>query len=134
MIPATIPRWSRFVTFISVLIPASSFWLFSNYFTLPLRAECGLEVWVLAGCSDLPRDWNWSDIRAERKSKKGYFMQFAEQRSLLTARCQGRGILAEEAANRYDRVRKLCPEDIGNLETNIKVWLVILRQGVDFIF
>jgi hypothetical protein len=43
MIPATIPRWSRFVTFISVLIPASSFWLFSNYFTLPLRAECGIE-------------------------------------------------------------------------------------------
>jgi hypothetical protein len=44
MIPATIPRWSRFDTFISVLISASSFWLFSNYFTLPLRAECGFEI------------------------------------------------------------------------------------------
>lgn len=43
MIPATIPRWSRFDTFISVLISASSFLLRSNYFTLPLRAECGLQ-------------------------------------------------------------------------------------------
>ena len=47
MIPATIPRWSRFVTFISVLIPASSFCSCAlplvNYFTLPLRAECGLK-------------------------------------------------------------------------------------------
>ena len=43
MIPATIPRWSRFATFISVLISASSFLLLRNYFTLPLRAECGLQ-------------------------------------------------------------------------------------------
>ena len=82
-----------------------------------------LEVWVLAGCEDLPKIWKWTEIRAERKSKTGYFIQFAEQRSLLEARCQGRGILAEEAANRYDRIRKLCPEDIGNLETNIQEWL-----------
>ena len=82
-----------------------------------------LEVWVLAGCDGLPKGWKWSEIRAERKSKTGYFIQFAEQRSLLEARCQGRGILAEEAANRYDRIRKLCPEDIGSLETNIQEWL-----------
>ena len=48
MIPATIPRWSRFVTFISVLIPASSFCSCAlplvNYFTLPLRAECGFKA------------------------------------------------------------------------------------------
>ena len=43
MIPVTIPRWSRFATFISVLISASSFLLLGNYFILPLRAECGLE-------------------------------------------------------------------------------------------
>ena len=43
MIPATIPRWSRFATFISVLISASSFLLLGNYFILPLRAECGLK-------------------------------------------------------------------------------------------
>ena len=82
-----------------------------------------LEVWVLAGCNDLPKSWNWSEIRAESKSKKGYFVQFAEQRSLLTARCQGRGILAVEAAKRYDRIRQRCPEDIKNLEENIREWL-----------
>lgn len=82
-----------------------------------------LEVWVLAGCDDLPKVWKWSEIRTERKSKNSYFIRFAEQRSLLEARCQGRGILAEEAANHYDRIRKLCPEDIGNLETNIQKWL-----------
>ncbi len=52
MIPATIPRWSRFVTFISVLIPASSFCSCAlplvNYFTLPLRAECGLKIAAIA--------------------------------------------------------------------------------------
>ena len=81
-----------------------------------------LEVWVLAGCEDLPKIWKWSEIRAERKSKTSYFMRFAEQRSLLEARCQGRGILAEEAAKRYDRIRQLCPEDIQELEKNIRQW------------
>ena len=81
-----------------------------------------LEVWVLAGCEDLPKIWKWSEIRAERKSKTSYFMRFAEQRSLLEARCQGRGLLAEEAAKRYDRVRQLCPEDIQELEKNLRQW------------
>ena len=81
-----------------------------------------LEVWVLAGCEDLPKIWKWSEIRAERKSKTSYFMRFAEQRSLLEARCQGRGILAEEAAKRYDRIRQLCPEDIQELEKNLRQW------------
>ena len=79
-------------------------------------------MWVLAGCEDLPKIWKWSEIRAERKSKTSYFMRFAEQRSLLEARCQGRGILAEEAAKRYDRIRQLCPEDIQELEKNLRQW------------
>ena len=81
-----------------------------------------LEVWVLAGCENIPKIWKWSEIRAERKSKTSYFMRFAEQRSLLEARCQGRGILAEEAAKRYDRIRQLCPEDIQKLEKNLRQW------------
>lgn len=81
-----------------------------------------LEVWVLAGCEDLPKIWKWSEICAERKSKTSYFMRFAEQRSLLEARCQGRGLLAEEAAKRYDRIRQLCPEDIQELEKNLRQW------------
>ncbi|MFN5863537.1 MAG: hypothetical protein ACK451_16445 [Pseudanabaena sp.] len=63
MIPATIPRCSRFVTFISVLIPASSFWLFSNYFTLPLRAECGFEHGELIRWLQ-QNQWSWA-IRAK---------------------------------------------------------------------
>ena len=44
IIPATIPRWSRFATFISVLIPDSAFSLLDvNYFTTPLRAKCGVK-------------------------------------------------------------------------------------------
>ncbi|WP_434683727.1 hypothetical protein [Pseudanabaena minima] len=81
-----------------------------------------LEVWVLAGCEDIPKVWKWSEIRSERKSKTSYFMRFAEQRSLLEARCQGRGILAEEASKRYDRIRQRCPEDIQELEKNIRQW------------
>jgi hypothetical protein len=56
MIPATIPRWSRFDTLIPVLIPASSFWLLCNYFTLPLRAECGLnhDIALLSRQIELP--------------------------------------------------------------------------------
>lgn len=81
-----------------------------------------LEVWVLAGCENIPKIWKWSEIRAERKSKTSYFMRFTEQRSLLEARCQGRGLLAEEAAKRYDRIRQLCPEDIQELEKNLRQW------------
>ena len=81
-----------------------------------------LEVWVLAGCEDLPKIWKWSEIRAERKSKTSYFMRLAEQRSLLEARCQGRGLLAEEAAKRYDRILQLCPEDIQELEKSLRQW------------
>jgi hypothetical protein len=80
-----------------------------------------IEVWVLAGL-DLPKDWKWKEIRADKNPKEEYFLPFAKQRSLLEARCQGRGILAEEAAKHYDRIRQRCPEDIQELEKNIRQW------------
>ncbi|MFN5815684.1 MAG: hypothetical protein ACK47D_06315, partial [Pseudanabaena sp.] len=46
-----------------VLIPASSFWLFSNYFTLPLRAECGFEHGELIRWLQ-QNQWSWA-IRAK---------------------------------------------------------------------
>ncbi|NEP41281.1 MAG: hypothetical protein F6K35_19450 [Okeania sp. SIO2H7] len=81
-----------------------------------------IEVWVLAG-HDLPSNWNWQQIRQEIHPKEVYFLPFAEKRSLLNSPGEGRKILAEEAAKKYDRIRKLCPEDIGNLESKIGSWI-----------
>ena len=71
MIPATIPRWSRFVTFISVLIPASSFCSCAlplvNYFTLPLRAECGLNIECMRKTFIL--DYTYQGYRPEVKEQ-----------------------------------------------------------------
>ena len=78
-----------------------------------------LEVWILAG-HDLPREWDWNTIRAERDPKEYYFQPFAERRGVLDQPGQGRGKLAIEAAARYDRIRSLCKEDVLNLESRIK--------------
>lgn len=32
-----------------------------------------VEVWALAGCIDLPRAWQWQNIRSERDPKEAYF-------------------------------------------------------------
>lgn len=81
-----------------------------------------VEVWVLAG-HDLPIDWSWQAIRAECDPKEIYFMPFAEQCGVVQMPAEGRKILAEEAARRYDRIRQLCPEDIAALEGKIRDWL-----------
>jgi len=77
-----------------------------------------IEVWALAGC-DLPKDWSWQAIRAERDPKDHYFKLFAEQRGLSGEPGEGRKTLGLEAASRYDRVRQLCPEDVAALESRI---------------
>ena len=88
-------------------------------------AECAwqeLEVWILAGQNDLPKNWSWKEIRAEVDPKEKYFDVYVKQRSLQQAPFQGRKILAVEAAKRYDRIRQRCPEDIQQLEKNIREW------------
>ena len=82
-----------------------------------------IEVWVLAGHLDLPTEWNWAEIRAELDPKELYFLPFATQRDVLQGPGQGRKTLAQEAARRYPRIKQLCQEDIGNLETRIRIWL-----------
>lgn len=82
-----------------------------------------IEVWVLAGHENLPRDWAWEDIRTECHPKEMYFVPFAEQRQVLGTPGEGRKILAEKAARRYDRIRQLCSEDIERLESKIEHWL-----------
>jgi hypothetical protein len=74
-----------------------------------------LEVWLLAGMQDLPSEWSWKAIRAERDAKETYFDPYVDRRGLRKAPYQGRALLAEEAARRYERVRQLCHEDVGAL-------------------
>ena len=78
-----------------------------------------LEVWVLAG-HELPMEWKWAGIRQESNPKETYFLPFAKARNVLQGPGEGRKTLALEAAKRYERIRRLCPEDIGELERRIK--------------
>lgn len=81
-----------------------------------------IEVWVLAG-HNLPAEWKWVAIRAERDAKEIYYLPFARSRGMMDTPGEGRRKLAEEAARRYSRVRQLCPEDIGALEERIRAQL-----------
>ncbi|MBZ0214341.1 MAG: hypothetical protein K8H99_11115, partial [Nitrospirae bacterium] len=73
---------------------------------------CGLEeleVWVLAGMTDLPD--NWADVKADCHPKETYFEPHAERRQVLDTPGRGRKVLGEEAATKYaTRVRTMCPE------------------------
>lgn len=77
-----------------------------------------LEVWVLAGQTNLPEAWNWPEIRKEANPKERYFLPFAKQRNLLNEPGDGRKTLAQEAAKHYDRIRQLSPE-VAELERRI---------------
>ncbi len=79
-----------------------------------------VEVWVLAGLKDLPGDWSWREVRAECHPKEVYYDALARQRGLFGAPHDGRNVLAPEAAGRFARIRKLCPEDVGRLEQRIR--------------
>lgn len=79
-----------------------------------------LEVWVLAGVSDPPKDWSWRKIREDLDPKENYYLPYVRQRNLSGAPHEGRDFLAREAATNYPRLRQLCPEDIATLETRIR--------------
>lgn len=82
-----------------------------------------IEVWALAGQADLPREWNWQEIRAEVHPKESYFEPLARQRGLLDEPGEGRTTMGREAAQNYARVRSRCKEDIQALEVRLKAWL-----------
>jgi hypothetical protein len=77
------------------------------------------EVWVLAGMQDLP-GWSWKEVRADCHPKERYYDDYARKRGVLASPYEGRGLLAREAARNYQRIRKLCPEDIAALEDRIR--------------
>lgn len=81
-----------------------------------------IEVWVLAG-HDLPSNWVWRDIRAEVNPKEAYFEPFATQQGVRQSPGGGRKALAQQAARRYSRIRRLCPEDVAALEARIRDWM-----------
>ncbi len=81
-----------------------------------------IEVWALTG-QDLPKDWKWLAIRAERDPKEAYFEPLARQLGHIDGPGGGRKALGIEAAANYARVRSRCKEDIAALETRMDTWL-----------
>jgi hypothetical protein len=81
-----------------------------------------IEVWALAGLSDLPNNWSWADIRQEPHPKEVYFEKYAEMRGKSSELAGGRKSLGIEAAKKYERVRQRCPE-LKELEDRIQTWL-----------
>jgi hypothetical protein len=79
-----------------------------------------VEAWILAGMKDLPKSWKWNAVRAEAQVKETYFEPYVRQRGLAGAPFGGRQRLGQEAAANYDRIRKLCPEDVAALEERIR--------------
>jgi len=71
-----------------------------------------LETWTLAGL-DLPKDWQWNEIRAEVSVKERYFDILAIKRGVADGPGGGRKVLGEEAARRVDVIRQKCHEDFG---------------------
>jgi hypothetical protein len=79
-----------------------------------------IETWVLAGL-ELPRDWRWTDVRAEVHVKEEYFEPIAALRGLSGAPGRGRKPLGEEASHRVAAVRQKCPEDFDALALRLEV-------------
>ena len=78
-----------------------------------------IETWVLAGLN-LPTDWSWEDVRAERDVKEVYFELLAAERGLSDAPGGGRKTLGREAASRIGVIRQKCPDDFDALAQRLK--------------
>jgi len=75
------------------------------------QAHQEVEVWLLAGQDDLPSEWDWTDVRAERQAKERYYDPYVEEKTLTNSPGGGRKPLGQVAGANYgDRVRQLCDE------------------------
>lgn len=77
-----------------------------------------IEVWVLAG-HDLPKGWNWQDLRNEPHPKELYYEPFSKEQNVFHEPGEGRKTLAIAAARKYRRIRTLCPE-LAEMEKRIR--------------
>lgn len=77
-----------------------------------------IEVWVLAGMSDLPKEWAWTAVRAHRDPKEAYFRPYAEMRGVEMGPSGGRKALGVEAGRQYRRIRSRCDE-VRELESRV---------------
>lgn len=82
-----------------------------------------LEVWVLAGMDNLPKEWQWNDIRNEINPKEIFFLEYSSGRGLLESPGEGRKTLGAEAGRNYQRIRRLCVDDLQHLESKIVNWM-----------
>ena len=78
-----------------------------------------IETWALAGL-DLPREWNWADVRAEIHVKERYFEPLAKQHGVADGPGGGRKALGEEAARNIPRIRGKCREDFDALARRLQ--------------
>ena len=84
-----------------------------------------LEVWVLAGVTDLPKDWSWTEVRGDCDPKERFYLPYARLRGLDKAPYEGREPLARQAAANLSRIRQLCPEDVARLEQRIQAEVLL---------
>ncbi|WP_162865413.1 hypothetical protein [Deinococcus wulumuqiensis] len=75
-----------------------------------IAAHQEIEVWGLAGVSDLPKEWNWQDIRQEQSAKEIYFESYIKLHSMDNTAGKGRYGISKNIS--YKRLRDLCPEII----------------------
>jgi hypothetical protein len=78
------------------------------------------EVFILAG-HKLPRAWKWADIRADPDVKNTFFKKLVALRAMGTEPYEGRKKLMAEAIGNWQRIRKICPEDVGALIDRISL-------------
>ena len=79
-----------------------------------------VEVFILAG-HDLPAGWSWREIRADPDVKNTYFQQLAASKNTTGLPHDGRKKLMAEAMQNWNRIKGLCPEDIGSLLAKLAV-------------
>ncbi len=83
------------------------------------QAHQEVEVWLLAAHDDLPRDWNWSDVRAEPNAKATYYWPYATRKGVGNKDpANGREPLGQAIPGNYSRVRQLCDE-VRALESRV---------------
>lgn len=78
-----------------------------------------VEVWVLAG-HELPTEWSFRAIRAERNPKEAFFVPFLTKHRGLTDDTAGRALVAAEAARNFQRICDRCPEDMKRLTERVR--------------